>query len=459
MVKKTKSALIIVILAVFCLGIFVSCAQNAPDFFDYSEKDLGVMGRLVKWMHGWVGNYGWTVVVFTVFLKIIMLPLDIWQRYASRKSSLKMQQMQPIMESIDKKYGANTQRANEEKQKLYKKQGFSMMSSCLPMIVSMAIFFVMFAGLRNYSTYSSITNFQSLTDVYYTTLSEEIQKDDALREAYFGGYVYEDSDGVRHTSEGYNKKLEEYIAESEDEEGNFKTEEQILADPAAKMDCQSEGIIAAIEAEKHTGDAAASPKCDAAEAVALKAVKKYYDEHHESWLWIQNVWQPDTWADIMQPYKGGQFEGGGFSQSVNMSNYGNSETIYNKIRDAVMENNGYNGKGGWNGLMILPFASIGLSFLSMFISQRMERKNRRGEVVEQNQQQKVTNRTMMIIMPLMMAWFGFIYTGAFAIYMVVNYTLSIITTVALRYPVEKMVLRRIGRDEAKNNTGKAKYMR
>ena len=463
MVKKTKSALIIVILAVFCLGIFVSCAQNAPDFFDYSEKDLGVMGRLVKWMHGWVGNYGWTVVVFTVFLKIIMLPLDIWQRYASRKSSLKMQQMQPIMESIDKKYGANTQRANEEKQKLYKKQGFSMMSSCLPMIVSMAIFFVMFAGLRNYSTYSSITNFQSLTDVYYTTLSEEIQKDDALREAYFGGYAYVDSDGVRQTSKGYNEILEGYIAGSKDEDGNFKTEEQILEeDFAAKITCLRQGLTAAKAKEKnlHTG---ASPKYDAAEAVALNAVKKYYDEHHESWLWIQNVWQPDTWADIMQPYTGGQFEGGGFSQSVNMAEYpqgkDEAETIYNKIRDAVMENNGYNGKGGWNGLMILPFASIGLSFLSMFISQRMERKNRRGEVVEQNQQQKVTNRTMMIIMPLMMAWFGFIYTGAFAIYMVVNYTLSIITTVALRYPVEKMVLLRIGRDEAKNNTGKAKYMR
>ena len=66
---------------------------------------------------------------------------------------------------------------------------------------------------------------------------------------------------------------------------------------------------------------------------------------------------------------------------------------------------------------------------------------------------------MMIIMPLMMAWFGFIYTGAFAIYMVVNYTLSIISTVALRVPVEKLVLRRINKDEAKNNTVKAKYKR
>ncbi len=472
MKKKTKSTLILVVLAVLCLLIFASC-QKAPDYFDYSEDDLGVMGKLVKWMHGWVGNYGWTVVVFTVFLKILMLPLDIWQRYASRKSSLKMQQMQPIMESIDRRYGANTQRANEEKQKLYKKQGFSVLSSCLPMIVSMVVFFVMFAGLRNYSTYSSITNFQNLTNEYYNNYaqqivngktSDELTDENDIGYYYYNSYTYLDSDGKSHTAKGYNETLNDLVEDSKksDKTGNGKTPEEILADPENKLLCQSKGITSARVAEGNTtGD---TKLCDAAEAKALEAVKLYYDENHESWLWIKNVWQPDTWAPVMQPYAGSgfvtQFEGGAFSASVNMENYPDGgEAIYNKLRDAVMEGNGYNKNGGWNGLMILPFASIGLSFLSMFISQRMERKNRKGEVVEQNQQQKATNTTMMIIMPLMMAWFGFIYTGAFAIYMVANYSLSIISTIALRVPIEKMVERRMLKDEAKNNVGKAKYMR
>lgn len=450
--KKVKSALILILLAIFCLGIFAACRSESPDYFKYSEDDLGVMGKLVKWMHGWVGNYGWTVVVFTVFLKILMLPLDIWQRYASRKSSLKMQQMQPIMESIDKKYGANTTRANEEKQKLYKKQGFSMLSTCLPMIVSMVIFFVMFAGLRNYSTYSSITNFQALTDEYYDAYTAKIV-DSEFEEYYLNGFDYTDDNGEAQHQKGYNELVAEYEAL-----GKGETDENgILLNKEERLKSQNSGIIAA-----RMGELAANGNnnlCDEMENSALDSVKEYYDNHHESWLWIQNVWQPDTWADIMQPYTGGQFEGGGFSSAISMANYPNGEANYNKLRNAVMDGNGYNGKGGWNGLMILPFASIGLSFLSMFISQRMERKNRQGEVVEQNQQQKVTNRTMMIIMPLMMAWFGFIYTGAFAIYMVVNYTLSILSTVALRYPVEKMVLKRINKDESKNKTGKAKYMR
>ena len=96
--------------------------------------------------------------------------------------------------------------------------------------------------------------------------------------------------------------------------------------------------------------------------------------------------------------------------------------------------------------MILPILSIGLSFLSMWISQFIEKKNRKGEVV-QNQQQAATNKTMMILMPLMMAYFGFIYTGAFAIYMVVNYTLSIVSTIALRVPVEKLVDKNLSKGE------------
>ena len=427
MKKKIKNVLILVFLTVFCLLVFVSCnRQGAQNILKYSEDDLGVMGKLVKLMHDWIGNYGWTVVVFTVFLKIFMLPLDFWQRYASRKSTLKMQQMQPIIEGIDKRYGANTQRANEEKQKLYKKQGFSMLSSCLPMIVSMVIFFIMFAGLRNYSTYSSITNFQKMYDVYYSEYSRLISDDTELQDAY---------------------KIAHDAAE---EELNKKTDDK----QEIKVKSQMKGIVAARKIN--------ATKCDGYREEALKKVKEEYERNRESWLWIQNVWQPDTWATVMQPYDGGSFDGGAFSSSVNLTDLFTEEEakdLYNDLRNAVLDGSGYGGNGSWNGLMILPVMSIGLSFLSMFISQRLERKNRKGEVVEQNKQQKTTNRMMMIIMPLMMAWFGFIYTGAFAIYMVVNYTLSILSTVLMRYPVEKVVMKRLNKDENKKKSNKATYMR
>ncbi|MCH5156596.1 MAG: membrane protein insertase YidC [Clostridiales bacterium] len=434
--KKTRNVLLLVILAVVCLLVFAAC-NKIPDINTYADDDLGVMGKLVRWMHSWVGNYGWTVVVFTVFLKILMLPLDIWQRYASRKSTLKMQQMQPVIDGIDKRYGANTQRANEEKQKLYKKQGFSMMSSCLPMIVSMVIFFIMFAGLRNYSTYSSIKNFKELSNTYYETYSTQI---------------------LDTKDEHYNAELAKIYQENYDVAYNTAKNDEDIKDNEEIADLKGKiaGIVAAQEFDANT--------CELYRANAIEQVKQYYLDHHESWLWIKNVWQPDTWASVMQKYEGGQFDGGGFSTSVNLEKYPDGAKgvkTYEIIRQAVLEidNVGHGKNGTWNGLMILPVMSVGLSFLSMFISQRMERKNRKGEVVQQNAQQATTNKMMMFMMPLMMAFFGFMYTGAFAIYMVVNYSLSILSTIALRRPVEKIVNRNLNKAEHKNKSDKASYMR
>ena len=428
MKKKILSVLLLVALAALCLAVFSGCRNSTADFFNYSEKDLGLIGKLVFWMHKGIKNYGWTVVVFTVCLKVLMLPLEFWQRYSARKSSLKMQKIQPLMEAIDKRYGANTQRANEEKQKLYKKQGYSMASMCLPMILSMVIFFVMFGGLRNYSMYSSVKSFQDLSGVYHQTFVEQIRDNDELVAKIEGNAEFSNV---------------------------FKVYDQAMASESAKdvLNAQTDVIGAA-----KTVDATTSVQYEKA---ALEAVQDWYENHHESWLWIQNVWQPDTWAPIMQPYEGNSLSGGGFrSSGIYIEGYhGDAEALYKLIRGSVLETGGYGKNGNWNGLMILPILSIGLSFLSNFISQLQEKKNRKGEVAQQNQQQATTNKMMMILMPLMMAWFGFIYTGAFAIYMVVNYTISILTTLALRIPVEKAVLKKLDQEDSQNKSTKASYMR
>ena len=427
MKKKILYVVALVALAALCLGLLVSCNNSTANFFEYSEKDIGLIGRLVALMHGWIGNYGWTVVVFTVFLMILTMPLEFWQRYSSRKSTLKMQRIQPLLEAIDKRYGANTQRANEEKQKLYKKQGYSMASMCLPMIVTLVIFFLMFGGLRNYSSYSSIKLFRELSEVYHETYVEQILDNDDIKSQIL-------------SNEKYNEHYAQYqdALEAQDAKSLLNAQTNLI-DDARKVDAQA---------------------CNTYQDGALEAVKSYYEEHHESWLWIQNVWQPDTWAPIMQPYNGNTFLGGSFENSINMDGYpGSHKEIYNLIRNAVLETGGYGNNGTWNGLMIMPVLSIGLSFLSMFISQRQEKKNRKGEAVQLNQQQAATNKTMLIVMPLMMAYFGFIYTGAFAIYMVVSSTIRIFSTLAMRIPVEKAVLKKLDKDEDKNKSSKASYMR
>ena len=420
MKRKTQILLLVAMLAAVCLLALVGCTTQKADYFTYSEENLGVMGKLVKWMHGWVGNYGWTVVVFTVFLKLITSPLDVWQRVASRKMTIKNQQMQPLLAEIDKRYGANTQRANDEKRKVYGKAGYSMLSSCLPMIISMVIFFVMFAGLRDYSTYSSVTNFQALSDTYYKSYYSAVQQQGGEMWTFLEGEHNDLLENSEETNE-YKKQINAYIV------GIDRLEKQYGAS-----------------------------QCAVFRTAALEEVKEYYVKHHESWLWIQNVWQPDTWATLMPAYNDSS---NGFGAVVDMSEFGvdNGVSHYEMIRSAVLETGKRGDEGKWNGLMILPILSIGLSFLSMFISQQMDKKTRKGET-QQDAQQKATNTTMMIMMPLMMAFFGFMYTGAFAIYMVANYTLSILTTVALRLPIEKIVQKSLAKSGNSDN-GKASYMR
>ena len=65
-------------------------------------------------------------------------------------------------------------------------------------------------------------------------------------------------------------------------------------------------------------------------------MKEYYVNHHESWLWIQNVWQPDTWATLMPAYNDSS---NGFGAVVDMSEFGvdNGVSHYEMIRSAVLE--------------------------------------------------------------------------------------------------------------------------
>ena len=381
MKRKLNSILNVVLLVVVCLAIFTGCTAKKVDPWEVDES-LNLVGKLVKAMHGWIGSYGWTVVLFTVFLKLIMLPLDIWQRYSGKKMSAKMSLMQPYIAEIDKRYGPDSQKSMEEKQKLYKKHGYNMGSSCLPMIVTMAVFMIMFGGLRSYSTYSTVQTFNALSQTYYQTYAEKIVNTTPTTEAEQKAYdLFVES----YTANGGKLVDGKYVA-------NFTKEEYTRISQGIKA-VQSEAGLDQLLADLGV--------------VARQAVQAKYSEVEEGWLWIQNIAQPDTWESIMPKYDSGS---NNFTALVDMSNYGgDGKVLYNTIRDAVLQTGERGEKGTWNGLMILPILSVGLSFLSMFVSQAMEKKktDASAQTSVEAQQQK-SNKMTMLMMPLMMAYFGFI---------------------------------------------------
>ena len=91
-----------------------------------------------------VGNYGWSMVLFTLLIKLCLLPLD----YKSRKGMRKMSSLAPKQAELQKKYGHDQDKLSRKLQELYKKEGTSPMSGCWPMLLTMPILFAMFAAMR-----------------------------------------------------------------------------------------------------------------------------------------------------------------------------------------------------------------------------------------------------------------------------------------------------------------------
>lgn len=91
-----------------------------------------------------IGNYGWSVVVFTLLIRLILFPFD----YKSRASMRKTQLIQPEIARLQKKYANDKEKLNRKMSELYKKEHINPISSCLPMLLTLPILYAMFAAMR-----------------------------------------------------------------------------------------------------------------------------------------------------------------------------------------------------------------------------------------------------------------------------------------------------------------------
>lgn len=98
----------------------------------------------MRWVHTNVGDVFLTILICTVVLKLLTVFSDI----KTRKSSAALSAIQPEIDKIQKKYKDNPQKAQAEQAKLMKKAGVSMWSSCLPMLITMPLFFCFIAAFR-----------------------------------------------------------------------------------------------------------------------------------------------------------------------------------------------------------------------------------------------------------------------------------------------------------------------
>ncbi|MBZ9689770.1 membrane protein insertase YidC [Clostridium estertheticum] len=90
-------------------------------------------------------SFGLAIILFTVIIRLILLPLSIKQT----KSTAKMGAIQPEMKKVQEKYKKDPQKSQQEVMKLYKENGVNPMGGCLPMLVQMPILFALYAVFQN----------------------------------------------------------------------------------------------------------------------------------------------------------------------------------------------------------------------------------------------------------------------------------------------------------------------
>ncbi len=106
----------------------------------------------LRWIHNHVvSNWGWSILLFTILITLAMLPT----RITMMKSSIKMQRIQPQLNSIKEKYkkykfdDPRKRDMNVEMQQLYRDEGVNMFGGCLPMLIQLPLIFAFYAMLEN----------------------------------------------------------------------------------------------------------------------------------------------------------------------------------------------------------------------------------------------------------------------------------------------------------------------
>lgn len=125
---------------------------------------------IIDFFAKWLGNYGWTIIVFTICLKLILSPLDIMQRVASSKQQRSMSAMQPEIEAINQKYAGDKEKINQETAKLYKKYNMNVGGMCLslllPLVLTLVVFFSLYGSIRSYGNEKINTTYKQLDSAY-----------------------------------------------------------------------------------------------------------------------------------------------------------------------------------------------------------------------------------------------------------------------------------------------------
>ena len=366
------------------------------------------------------------ILIFSLLLKIIPLPFDIYSRVATKKNALKMERMRPELEKLQRQYANNKELYSQKMMALYKKEGYSTFASCLPTLFTLVFFIIVISAFNQYSTYSKVEDFNQMAIAY----SQSIRDNKFVEERYYAT----DSEGNIIEKEYYTNKTD--LIEGKKYITLYHTDLQ------GDIDTPDSDYFTKII--RPAQDAAADKYLEGSDA--------------HSFLWVKNIWIEDLpWKKAFiakSAYKSSFSYSKGCSCSAEtISSSISDENVYNVLMGSSKLDDLKNAP---NGYLILVVLSIGSMLLSQLIMTKSQKAQLELQTVDETAQQ--TNKMMLWMMPIMFGVFSFMYTASFSLYLIVSTLFSMFSTILINKIVEKRFEKEIKRQEEEKYNKRFGYL-
>lgn len=381
----------------------------------------GLWPTIMNWIESSVVNYGWVIILFTLLIKACLSPLDLLLKFSTKKTTLVQQKLAPQIARINKRCGDDKQQAQMQTQALYKKEGFNVFGSCIVtlvnLVVTMVVFFTLFASLRQMSAYKAINQYAQMEQAYVSTLQVKTKEN-------FINLINTNLDGTGKTYDSEYKTAFEGDG-TEENKGYFYylfsseglSEEVVNTLKTTVVYTSSEGVDVSLYSVLETAENSAAVDATNSASEVWKKVK-------DSWLWIGNIWVSDNYKSPLPSYSDLKSMANS-SKNKEYKAYVNSidQKLYGVVTSSVHAQN-----SRWNGYYILAVLSAGLTFLSQWLTELLQKsKNKKvNDLVQQSNQQAGAMKFMKIFLPVMMVIFVLTSSASFGLYIVASSLISML---------------------------------
>src|SRR5699024_10044351 len=128
--------------------IFLTTAAS-PEKTGIWRTFVNFLSSIIELLYKVIPNYGVAIVLFTIITRFALLPLDL----KSKKSTKKMNEVQPELNKINEKYKNDPDKLNKKTMEVYTKNNISPLGGCLPLLIQLPVTFALFAALRQISNF------------------------------------------------------------------------------------------------------------------------------------------------------------------------------------------------------------------------------------------------------------------------------------------------------------------